>query len=96
MFFDPVAVLWLSFLPGRIAREPDQQPRMFYRVQLRAEGAAMQPFDGNIDAQAHWDGSVVFFFTPANGLMLRRFSGFFDHNLRDRKDATTLNLLWKF
>jgi hypothetical protein len=96
VFFDPVAVLWLSFLPGRIPREPDQQPRMFYRVQVRAEGAAMQPFDGNIDAQAHWDGSVVFFFTPANGLMLRRFSGFFDHNLRDRKDATTLNLLWKF
>jgi hypothetical protein len=96
IFVDPVAVLWLSFLPGHIPREPDQQPRMFYRVQVRAEGAAMQPFDGNIDAQAHWDGSVVFFFTPANGLMLRRFSGFFDHNLRDRKDATTLNLLWKF
>jgi hypothetical protein len=69
---------------------------MFYRVQVRAEGAAMQPLDGNIDAQAHWDGSIVFFFTPANGLMLRRLSGFFDHNLRDRKDATTLNLLWKF
>lgn len=96
VFFDPVAVLWVSFLPGHIPREPDRQPRMFYRVQVRAEGAAMQPFDGNIDAQAHWDGSVVFFFTPANGLMLRRFSGFFDHNLRDRKDATTLNLLWKF
>jgi hypothetical protein len=96
MFFDPVAVLWLSFLSGHIPREPDQQARMFYRVQVRVEGAAMQPFDGDIDAQAHWDGSVVFFFTPANGLMLRRFSGFFDHNLRDRKDATTLSLLWKF
>jgi hypothetical protein len=96
IFFDPVAVLWLSFFPGTIPREPDQQPRMFYRVQVRAEGAALQPLDAHIDAQAHWDGSIVFFFTPANGLMLRRLSGFFDHNLRDRKDATTLNLLWKF
>jgi hypothetical protein len=105
VFLDPVAVLWLSVFPGHIPREPDEEPRMFYRVQLRAEGAAMQPFDfddvDNIDdfdfrGQAHWDASVVFFFTPANGVMLRRFSGFFDHNLRDRKNATTVNLLWKF
>lgn len=25
-----------------------------------------------------------------------RFSGFFDHNLRDLKRATTLNIVWKF
>jgi hypothetical protein len=47
-------------------------------------------------AATHWDASAVFFFTPGNGVMLRRFSGFFDHNLRDRKDATTLSLVWKF
>jgi hypothetical protein len=95
VFLDPVVVLWLSFWPGRITRDANP-PRLFNRIQLRAEGAAMQPFDRDIDAESHWDASVLFFFTPDNAVMLRQFSGFFDHNLRDRKNAVTLNLLWKF
>lgn len=99
IFFDPVAVAWFAFLPGYVIVEKDDgttQRILFRRIQLRAELAAMRPFDGDIDAEAHWDGSIVFFFTPGNGVMLRRFSGFFDHNLRDRKDATTISLLWKY
>jgi hypothetical protein len=95
VFFDPVSVGWLSFLPGYITA-PDQTRILFRRIQFRAELAWMRPFNADINAAAHWDASAVFFFTPGNGMMLRRFSGFFDHNLRDRKDATTFSLLWKF
>lgn len=95
LFFDPVVAAWFSFLPGYVSK-PDQPRLLFRRIQFRAELAAMGPFDRDLDAKAHWDGSVVFFFTPGNGMMLRRFSGFFDHNLRDRKAATTVSLLWKF
>jgi hypothetical protein len=56
----------------------------------------MRAFDGDLDGERHWDTSLTFFFTPANGIMLRRFGGFFDHNLRDRKKATTVNIVWKF
>jgi hypothetical protein len=93
--FDPVAVGWLAFLPGYVT-VPDRPRILFRRIQLRAELAATGPLDSDIDAEAHWDGSIVFFFTPANGIMLRRFSGFFDHNLRDRKRATTISLVWKY
>ncbi len=94
-FFDPVSVGWFSFLPGYLTA-PDQTPILFRRIQLRAELAWMRPFSTDIGAAGHWDASAVFFFTPGNGVMLRRFSGFFDHNLRDRKDATTFSLVWKF
>jgi hypothetical protein len=95
VFFDPVSVGWLSFLPGYVTA-PDQTRILFRRIQLRAELAWMRPFTGDIGAASHWDASAVFFFTPGNGMMLRRFSGVFDHNLRDRKDATTFSLVWKF
>ena len=89
-------MIWLSFWAGHIQRDVQQPPRLFNRIQIRTEGAVMQPFDGRLGTEGHWDAAVLFFFTPENALMLRRFSGFFDHNLRDRKNATTLNLLWKF
>ena len=95
IFLDPVVVMWLSLWPSRMTRN-GEAPRLFNRVQLRAEGAAMRPFDDDIDAEGHWDAAVLFFFTPENAVMLRQFSGFFDHNLRNRKNAVTLNLLWKF
>ena len=95
VFFDPVSVGWLSFLPSYLT-VPDQTRILFRRIQLRAEFALMRPLTADIGAAAHWDASVVFFFTPGNGIMLRKFSGFFDHNLRDRKDATTFSLVWKF
>jgi hypothetical protein len=62
----------------------------------RAEGAEMQGLESGVGTEGHWDGSIVYFFTPANGVMLRRFDGYFDHNLRDRKTATTVNIVWKF
>jgi hypothetical protein len=95
VFFDPVSVGWLSFVPGYLTAA-DGTRILFRRVQLRAEVAFMRAFDSDIASAAHWDASAVFFFTPGNGLMLRTFSGFFDHNLRDRKDATTISLVWKF
>jgi len=97
VFFDPVGVVWLAFLSHVIpAATPQADPLLTYRFLFRAEVAAMRAFDPDLDGEGHWDTSITFFFTPSNGIMLRRFSGFFDHNLRDRKRATTLNIVWKF
>lgn len=97
VFFDPVGVVWLSFLSRVIPAARDQDdPLLTYRFQLRAEVAGMRAFDSDLDAEGHFEASLTYFFTPANGIMVRRFGGFFDHNLRDRKEATTLNIVWKF
>jgi hypothetical protein len=95
-FFDPVAVGWLSMRPATRSASPTAEPELYYRVQLRGEAALMRGLGGDAGYKAHWEASLVYFFTPANGIMLRRFDGYFDHNLRDRKGATTVNLVWKF
>jgi hypothetical protein len=95
-FADPVAVLWFSFWPRSLAATAGQEARLFYQLQLRGEIAGMRVLESDGAAEGHWDASLVYFFTPANGIMLRRFEGYFDHNLRDRKSATAINILWKF
>jgi hypothetical protein len=94
-FFEPVIAGWLAFLPGYVP-VPNEPPFLFRRVLLRAELAGTSAFDRRLRRRGHWDGSMVLYLTPEMGVMLRRFSGFFDHNLRDRKAATTISLLWKF
>jgi hypothetical protein len=89
-FLEPLAVVWLSFLTARDAKG------LFYRLRLRGEVAAMSAATAGDAHGGHWDASLIYFFTPANGVGIRRFSGYFDHNLRDKKEATTLMLVWKF
>ena len=95
LFFEPVAVVWFS--AWRTTTETKSGHKVLrYRVQVRGEAALVRAIDGALDAASHYDASLTYFITPANGIALRRFDGYFDHNLRDRKRATTLTLVWKF
>jgi hypothetical protein len=96
LFVDPVAVLWLSFWPHTIPASGAKPPFLTYWFVVRAQAGAMRPFDEALDTEGQWEASLTFFFTPNSGIMVRRFDGHFEHNLRDRKRATTVNVVWKF
>jgi hypothetical protein len=56
----------------------------------------VQSFDQADRHRGHWSASLTWFFTPKNGLELRQFRGYFDHNLRDRKEVTAVAFVWFF
>jgi hypothetical protein len=96
LLFDPALVAWLSLLA--VVPESDSEtaePTQFYRFVLKAAGAAMLPLASD-PRRASWDVSATCFFTRSNGVMVRHFAGYFDHNLRDRKQVTSVMLIWKF
>ena len=95
LFVDPVTVLWLSFGP-RVMTGSDGTQTFTYWFVARAQAGAMHAFDDTLETAGQWEASLTFFFTPNSGIMLRRFDGHFEHNLRDRKHATSLNVVWKF
>jgi hypothetical protein len=95
LFLSPSAVAWLSVIPAFTAARADIEPTQFYRVVLKSE-LALLAARGDGMSQAHWDGSATYFLTAANGIMVRHFRGYFDHNLRDYKRVTSVMLVWKF
>lgn len=93
MFFSPSAVAWLSVIPAFSTARTDTEPTQYYRVVVKGE-AVLVAGDGL--SRSHWDASATYYFTAANGIMVRHFSGYFDHNLRDEKSVTSVMLVWKF
>jgi hypothetical protein len=61
----------------------------------RAEGGFIQPIGPAGSVRGNFDVGVTYYFTSKAGIEMRHFEGFFDHNLRDRKEVTSLNLIWE-
>jgi hypothetical protein len=95
LFLSPSLVAWLSVIPGFTAARADIEPTQFYRVVVKSE-LALLAARGDGMSQGHWDASATWFLTAANGIMVRHFRGYFDHNLRDYKRVTSVMLVWKF
>ena len=84
LFFSPSLVAWLSVIPAFTAAQADIEPTQFYRVVLKSE-LVLLAARGDGMSKSHWDASATYFLTAANGIMVRHFRGYFDHNLRDDK-----------
>ena len=95
LFLSPSVVAWLSVIPAFTAARADIEPTQFYRVVLKNE-LVLLAARGDGMSKAHWDASATYFLTAANGIMVRHFRGYFDHNLRDYKRVTSVMLVWKF
>ena len=95
LFFSPALVAWLSVIPAFTAARAGFEPTQYYRVVLKSE-LVLLAARGDGMRQTHWDGSATYFVTAANGIMVRHFRGYFDHNLRDYKRVTSVMLVWKF
>lgn len=95
LFLSPSLVAWLSVIPAFTAAQADIEPTQFYRVVLKSE-VVLLAARGDGMRKSHWDASATYFLTAANGIMIRHFRGYFDHNLRDDKRVTSVMLVWKF
>ena len=95
LFLSPSLVAWLSVVPAFSAAQADVEPTQFYRLVLKSE-LVLLAARGDGMRKGHWDASATYFLTAANGIMVRHFRGYFDHNLRDDKSVTSVMLVWKF
>ena len=95
LFLSPSLVAWLSVIPAFTAARADTEPTQFYRVVLKSE-LVLLAARGDGMSKTHWDASATYFLTAANGIMIRHFRGYFDHNLRDYNLVTSVMLVWKF
>ena len=95
LFLSPALVAWLSVIPAFTSPQADSEPTQFFRVVVKSE-VALLAARGDGMRKSHWDASATYFLTAANGIMVRHFRGYFDHNLRHDKRVTSVMLVWKF
>lgn len=93
-FADPKATLWVSLIPV-IPSQGEVELPLYHRVLFRMSGALSHSLGARVGDRANWDTSLTYFFQKSFGVELRHFDGYFAHNLRDRKVATSLNLILK-
>ena len=94
-FTDATGEIWLSFWPAVDEGDCKAEPPVWHRIVLAASGVASAGL-GDVPNTSSFDASLSLFVTSKIGFRLRRFAGYFDHNLRDRKNATTAMLVVKF
>ena len=97
-FIEPTAVLLYTYSSPR--EQEGELPLLTPLFQARVQAGMMYPL-GSVDRErANIEASVSYFFQSdakrKSGIELRHFNGYFEHNLRDRKKVTSLNLILFF